>query len=76
MDAKNLRQQIYDAGLPLLQGRVVTDLVIGLSLLAVELTGMWPCPMCFGTVSPEAAPFSPMHRAAWECRLRKQPGGL
>ena len=37
MDAINLRQQIYDAGLPLLQGRVVTDLVIGLSLLAVEL---------------------------------------
>ena len=37
MDAKQLRQQIYDASVPFLQGQVITDLVIGLSLLAVEL---------------------------------------
>ena len=37
MDIKELRRQIYESALPLLQGRVVTDLVIGLSLLAVEL---------------------------------------
>ena len=39
MEAMTLRQQIYDAALPLLRGRKVTDLVIGLSLLAVELDG-------------------------------------
>ena len=37
MDDQELRRQIYEASLPLLQGRVVTDLVIGISLLAVEL---------------------------------------
>ena len=37
MDVQVLRQQIYDAALPKLRGRKVTDLVIGLSLLAVEL---------------------------------------
>ncbi len=37
MNAMELREQIYQASLPLLQGRMVTDLVVGLSLLAVEL---------------------------------------
>ena len=37
MDDQKLRRQIYEASLPLLQGKVVTDLVIGISLLAVEL---------------------------------------
>lgn len=37
MNTKELRRQIYESALPLLQGQVVTDLVIGLSLLAVEL---------------------------------------
>ena len=37
MDAQTLRQQIYSAALPLLRGRVVTDLTIGISLLALEL---------------------------------------
>ena len=37
MNAQQLREQIYEAARPLLKGRVVTDLVVGLSLLAVEL---------------------------------------
>ena len=37
MDAITLRRQIYEASLPLLQGQVITDLTIGISLLAVEL---------------------------------------
>lgn len=39
MDMQTLRQQIYQAALPLLRGRTVTDLTVGLSLLAVELDG-------------------------------------
>ncbi len=39
MDVKTFRENIYRSALPLLEGRVVTDLVIGLSLLAVELDG-------------------------------------
>ena len=39
MKASELREQIYGAALPLLKGRVVTDLVVGISLLAVELDG-------------------------------------
>lgn len=37
MDAKTLREQIYAGALPLLKGRTVTDLVVGISMLAVEL---------------------------------------
>ena len=37
MDAQEFRNSIYEASLPLLRGRTVTDLVIGLSMLAVEL---------------------------------------
>ena len=37
MDAKALNEQIYQAALPLLEGHTVTDLVVGISLLAVEL---------------------------------------
>lgn len=37
MENNKLSQQIYEAAVPLLKGRTVTDLVIGLSLLAVEL---------------------------------------
>lgn len=37
MNAKELSEQIYHSAFPLLKGRRVTDLVIGLSLLAVEL---------------------------------------
>ena len=37
MDAMQLREQIYRGALPLLKGRRVTDLVVGLSMLAVEL---------------------------------------
>ena len=33
----SLSESIYTAALPLLEGRVVTDLVVGISLLAVEL---------------------------------------
>ena len=32
-----LQEQIYEAALPLLEGRTVTDLVVGLTMLAVEL---------------------------------------
>ena len=39
MTAAQLREQIYNAALPLLKGRTVTDLVVGISLLAVELDG-------------------------------------
>lgn len=34
-----MREKIYEAALPLLRGRKVTDLVVGISLLAVELDG-------------------------------------
>ena len=34
-----LQEQIYQAAQPLLEGRTVTDLVIGISMLAVELDG-------------------------------------
>lgn len=37
MDAQALRKQLVDAALPLVKGRTVTDLVVGVSLLAVEL---------------------------------------
>lgn len=37
MDARALREQIYAGALPLMKGRRVTDLVIGISMLAVEL---------------------------------------
>ena len=37
MEVQKFRQQIYDAALPLLKGRKLTDLVIGISMLAVEL---------------------------------------
>lgn len=39
MDANELREHIYRAAQPLLAGRTVTDLVVGISLLAVELDG-------------------------------------
>ena len=39
MDVQKFRQQIYDSARPLLKGRTVSDIVIGLSLLAVELDG-------------------------------------
>ena len=41
MDVQKFRQQIYDSARPLLQGRTVSDLVIGLSLLEVELDGKY-----------------------------------
>lgn len=37
MEVQKFRQQIYDAAVPVLKGRTVTDLVIGISMLAVEL---------------------------------------
>lgn len=39
MDANEFRENIYRAAQPLLVGRIVTDLVVGISLLAVELDG-------------------------------------
>ena len=36
---KTLRKNIYEAAIPLLEGRKVTDIIIGLSMLAVELDG-------------------------------------
>ena len=39
MTDTELREQIYQAALPLLKGRKLTDLVVGISLLAVELDG-------------------------------------
>lgn len=39
MDAAALREQVFEAALPLLEGHKVTDLVVGLSLTAVEVDG-------------------------------------
>ena len=39
MGENTLKERIYQAALPLLKGRTVTDLVIGISMLAVELDG-------------------------------------
>ena len=39
MDAAALREQVFTAALPLLEGHTVTDLVVGLSLTAVEIDG-------------------------------------
>lgn len=39
MEVQKFREQIYHAALPLLEGRTVADLVIGISMLAVELDG-------------------------------------
>ncbi|MGI5976680.1 MAG: Rossmann-like domain-containing protein [Candidatus Limivicinus sp.] len=37
MDVQEFRRQIFDAARPVLKGRKLTDLVIGISMLAVEL---------------------------------------
>ena len=37
MEERKLREDIYEAALPLLEGRTVTDVVVGLSMLGVEL---------------------------------------
>ena len=39
MSEHTVNERIYEAALPLLRGRTVTDLVIGISMLAVELDG-------------------------------------